>query len=64
MRSETTTLTSTQDGLPLFVRTWLPDGEAKGVTPTSSAGDAGTVLVGDQETPLKESIDAWLAQRD
>lgn len=39
------------------------DGEAKGVTPTSSAGDAGTVLVGDQETPLKESIDAWLAER-
>ena len=31
MRSETTTLTSPQDGLPLFVRTWLPDGEAKGV---------------------------------
>lgn len=30
MRSETTTLTSPQDGLPLFVRTWLPDGEAKG----------------------------------
>ncbi|MFX4286880.1 transporter substrate-binding domain-containing protein [Janibacter sp. G349] len=39
------------------------DGETKGVTPTSSAGDAGTVLVGDQETPLKESIDAWLAER-
>ena len=31
MRSETTTLTSPQDGVPLFVRTWLPDGEAKGV---------------------------------
>ena len=30
MRSETTTLTSPQDGLPLFVRTWLPDGDAKG----------------------------------
>lgn len=40
------------------------DGEAKGVTPTSSSGDAGAVLVGEQETPLKESIDAWLAQRD
>lgn len=39
------------------------DAEAKGVTPTSSAGDAGTVLVGEQETPLKESIDAWLAER-
>ena len=31
MRADTTTLTSPQDGLPLFVRTWLPDGEAKGV---------------------------------
>lgn len=40
------------------------DGEAKGVTPTSSSGDAGAVLVGEQETPLKESIDAWLAERD
>lgn len=40
------------------------DGEAKGVTPTSSSGDAGAVLVGERETPLKESIDAWLAQRD
>lgn len=40
------------------------DGEAKGVTPTSSSGDAGAILVGEQETPLKESIDAWLAQRD
>lgn len=40
------------------------DGEAKGVTPTSSAGDAGAVLVGEAETPLKESIDTWLAQRD
>ena len=39
------------------------DGEAKGVTPTSSAGDAGAVLVGEQETPLKESIDAWLTER-
>lgn len=39
------------------------DGEAKGVTPTSSSGDAGAVLVGEQETPLKESIDAWLAER-
>lgn len=40
------------------------DGEAKGVTPTTSSGDAGAVLVGEQETPLKESIDAWLAERD
>lgn len=39
------------------------DGEAKGVTPTSSAGDAGTVLVGEAETPLQESIDTWLAER-
>lgn len=31
MRSDTTTLTSPQDGVPLFVRTWLPNGEAKGV---------------------------------
>lgn len=31
MRSDTMTLTSPQDSLPLFVRTWLPDGEAKGV---------------------------------
>nr|WP_257908416.1 lysophospholipase [Janibacter limosus] len=31
MRSETTTITSPQDGLPLFVRTGQPDGEAKGV---------------------------------
>lgn len=31
MRSDTTTLTSPQDGLGLFVRTWLPDGEAKAV---------------------------------
>lgn len=31
MRSETTTITSPHDGLPLFVRTWQPDGEAKGI---------------------------------
>lgn len=31
MRSDTTTLTSPQDGVTLFVRTWLPEGEAKGV---------------------------------
>lgn len=31
MRSDTTTITSPQDGLSLFVRTWLPDAEAKGV---------------------------------
>ena len=31
MRSATTTITSPQDGLPLFVRTWQPDGEAKAV---------------------------------
>ncbi|WP_068426426.1 alpha/beta hydrolase [Janibacter terrae] len=31
MRSETTTITSPQDGLPLFVRIWLPDAQAKGV---------------------------------
>lgn len=31
MRSDTTTLTSPQDGTALFVRTWLPEGEAKGV---------------------------------
>lgn len=31
MRSETTTLPSPQDGVPLFVRTWLPEGAAKGI---------------------------------
>ena len=31
MRSDSTTLTSPQDGLGLFVRTWLPDGEPKAV---------------------------------
>ena len=31
MRADTTTVTSPHDGLALFVRTWLPDGEAKGV---------------------------------
>ncbi|WP_068265349.1 alpha/beta hydrolase [Janibacter limosus] len=31
MRSDTTTITSPQDGLPLFVRTWVPDGDAKAV---------------------------------
>lgn len=31
MRADTRTLVSPQDGVPLFVRTWLPDGEAKGV---------------------------------
>ncbi|WP_114201404.1 alpha/beta hydrolase [Janibacter anophelis] len=31
MRSTTTTITSPQDGLPLFVRVWQPDGEAKAV---------------------------------
>lgn len=39
------------------------DGEAKGVTPTSASGDAGTVLVGEEETPLRDSINAWLADR-
>ncbi|WP_435201086.1 alpha/beta hydrolase [Janibacter sp. GS2] len=31
MRADTTTLPSPQDGVDLFVRTWLPEGEAKGV---------------------------------
>lgn len=31
MRADTTTVTSSHDGLALFVRSWLPDGEAKGV---------------------------------
>ena len=31
MRADTTTVTSPHDGLAIFVRTWLPDGEAKGV---------------------------------
>lgn len=31
MRADTTTIPSPHDGAPLFVRTWLPDGEAKGV---------------------------------
>ena len=31
MRSDTTTIASLQDSVPLFVRTWLPDGEPKGV---------------------------------
>lgn len=31
MRSDTTTLSSPQDGLGLFVRTWVPDGEARAV---------------------------------
>ncbi len=31
MRSDTTTITSPQDGTGLFVRTWLPDTDAKGV---------------------------------
>ncbi len=40
------------------------DGPTKGVTLTSSSGDAGVVLVGEQETALKDSIDTWLAKRD
>ncbi|WP_346008174.1 hypothetical protein [Janibacter terrae] len=39
------------------------DGPTKGVTLTSSSGDAGVVLVGEQETPLKDSINTWLAER-
>lgn len=35
------------------------DGPTKGVTATSSSGDAGVVLVGEQETPLRDSITAW-----
>src|SRR5699024_7603567 len=31
MRSDTTTIASPQDSVPLFVRTWLPDGEPKAV---------------------------------
>lgn len=38
-------------------------GPTKGVTATSSTGDAGVVLVSEQETPLKDSIDRWLAER-
>lgn len=34
------------------------DGEAKGVTPTSLP-QGGTALVGEQETPLRDSISAW-----
>ncbi len=40
------------------------DGPTKGVTLTSSSGDAGVVLVGEQETALKDSIDTWLGKRD
>lgn len=31
MHADTTTIASPHDGSPLFVRTWLPEGEAKGV---------------------------------
>lgn len=37
------------------------DGSAKGVTATSSSGEAGAVLVGEQESPLLDSINAWVA---
>ena len=39
------------------------DGGAKGVTATSSTGEGGVILVGEQEGPLKDSINAWLAGR-
>ncbi|MCW4602086.1 transporter substrate-binding domain-containing protein [Janibacter hoylei] len=39
------------------------DGGAKGVTATSSSGSGGIVLVGEQETPLKDSINAWVAEQ-
>lgn len=39
------------------------DGPTKGVTATSSSGDSGIVLVGEQEQPLKDSINGWLADR-
>jgi ABC-type amino acid transport substrate-binding protein len=35
----------------------------KGVTATSSSATGGVVLVGEQEQPLKDSIDAWLANQ-
>lgn len=35
------------------------DGPTKGVTATSSTGDGGVVLVGEQEQPLKDSISDW-----
>jgi ABC-type amino acid transport substrate-binding protein len=35
----------------------------KGVTPTSSSATGGSVLVGEQEEPLKDSINAWLADQ-
>ncbi|WP_165399682.1 hypothetical protein [Janibacter limosus] len=39
------------------------DGPTKGVTATSSSADGGVVLVGEQEQPLKDSINAWLADQ-
>ncbi len=39
------------------------DGGTKGVTATSSTGEGGVILVGEQENPLKDSINAWLAGR-
>lgn len=38
------------------------DGGSKGVTAASLTGDGGSVLVGEQETPLKDSINAWVAR--
>ncbi|WP_157074916.1 transporter substrate-binding domain-containing protein [Janibacter limosus] len=35
----------------------------KGVTATSSSATGGVVLVGEQEQPLKDSINAWLANQ-
>ena len=62
MRSETTTITSPQDGLPLFVRTWQPDGEAKGAGPLSLTIDgraypAVSGATSDAEAPVGEIRD-------
>lgn len=39
------------------------DGPTKGVTATSSSGEGGVVLVGEQEGPLEDSINAWMADQ-
>lgn len=40
------------------------DGPTKGVAAISPSAGGGIVLVGEQETPLKESINAWSATGD
>ena len=39
------------------------DEATKGVTATSSSGEGGVVLVGEQEGPLEDSINAWMADQ-